>query len=150
MGKLYNSLQRQLKFDEYKEDAKDCLKIYEKLKELNNGSVWQSNWKPLVDVKFMGEYPNSIAIYKPNQMGYVFIKGLEEKKVISKDVRRIPIQIVIMSHLSDAQELISMNYISEANIHINFAKRLLIKYFNQDINVSEEELNQLWNEMKNQ
>lgn len=150
MEKLYNSLQRQLKFDEYKEDAKDCLKIYEKLKELNNGSVWQSNWKPLVDVKFMGEYPNSIAIYKPNQMGYVFIKGLEEKKVISKDVRRIPIQIVIMSHLSDAQELISMNYISEANIHINFAKRLLIKYFNQDINVSEEELNQLWNEMKNQ
>ena len=150
MGKLYNSLQRQLKFDEYKEDAKDCLKIYEKLKELNNGSVWQSNWKPLVDVKFMGEYPNSIAIYKPNQMGYVFIKGLEEKKVISKDVRRIPIQIVIMSHLSDAQELISMNHISEANIHINFAKRLLIKYFNKDINVSEEELNQLWNEMKNQ
>ena len=150
MGKLYNSLQRQLKFDEYKEDAKDCLKIYEKLKELNNGSVWQSNWKPLVDAKFMGEYPNSIAIYKPNQMGYVFIKGLEEKKVISKDVRRIPIQIVIMSHLSDAQELISMNHISEANIHINFAKRLLIKYFNKDINVSEEELNQLWNEMKNQ
>ena len=150
MGKLYNSLQRQLKFDEYKEDAKDCLKIYEKLKELNNGSVWQSNWKPLVDVKFIGEYPNGIAIYKPNQMGYVFIKGLEEKKAISKDVRRIPIQIVIMSHLSDAQELISMNYISEANLHINFAKRLLIKYFNQDINVSEEELNQLWNEMKNQ
>lgn len=74
MGKLYNSLQRQLKFDEYKEDAKDCLKIYEKLKELNNGNVWQSNWQPLVDVKFIGEYPNSIAIYKPNQMGYVFIK----------------------------------------------------------------------------
>lgn len=150
MEKLYNSLQRQLKFNEFKEDAEDCLKIYEKLKELNNGSVWQSNWKPLVDVKFIGEYPNSIAIYKPNQMGYVFIKGLEEKKAISKDVRRIPIQIVIMSHLSDAQELISMNHISEANIHINFAKRLLIKYFNQDINVSEEELNQLWNEMKNQ
>lgn len=55
-----------------------------------------------------------------------------------------------MSHLSDSQELISMNHISEANIHINFAKRLLIKYFNQDINVSEEELNQLCNEMKNQ
>ena len=147
MGKLYNSLQRQLKFDEYKEDAKDCLKIYEKLKELNNGNVWQSNWQPLVDVKFIGEYPNSVAIYKPNQMGYVFIKGLGER---SKDVRRIPIQIVIMSHLSDSQELMSMNHISEANLHINFAKRLLIKYFNQDINVSEEELNQLWNEMKNQ
>lgn len=44
MGKLHDRLQKQLK-SEFKKDAEDCLKIYEKLKELNNGSVWDSDWR---------------------------------------------------------------------------------------------------------
>jgi len=80
MGKLYDRLQKQLKSEEYKKDAEDCLKIYEKLKEMNNGKVWESSWNPLTTVKFVGTYPNSERIYKPSQEGYVFLKGIEEKK----------------------------------------------------------------------
>ena len=58
MGKLYDRLQKQLS-TEFKKDAEDCLKIYEKLKEMNNGKVWESSWNPLTTVKFVGTYPNS-------------------------------------------------------------------------------------------
>lgn len=53
MGKLMNYLQKQLQ-TELKKDAEDCLKIYDKLKELNDGSVWDTQWRILVDVKFKG------------------------------------------------------------------------------------------------
>ena len=50
MGKLYDRLQKQLKSEEYKKDAEDCLKIYEKLKEMNNGKVWDSDWRQLTTI----------------------------------------------------------------------------------------------------
>lgn len=34
MGKLYNELQKQLEMPEHRKDAEDCIKIYDKLKEL--------------------------------------------------------------------------------------------------------------------
>ena len=81
MGKLYDRLQKQLKSKEYKKDAEDCLKIYEKLKELNNGRVWESQWNPLVDVKFKG-FPSDDRTYKPSKIGYVFLQGIEENNEI--------------------------------------------------------------------
>lgn len=149
MGKLYDRLQKQLKSEEYKKDAEDCLKIYEKLKEMNNGKVWESSWNPLTTVKFVGTYPNSERIYKPSQEGYVFLKGIGEKKEREAGVRYIPVQMAIMSHLSDAQE--SMRYTQgnypgteRANNHINFAKQLVLTYPDTSIEVSENELNELW------
>lgn len=149
MGKLYDRLQKQLKSEEYKKDAEDCLKIYEKLKEMNNGKVWESSWNPLTTVKFVGTYPNSERIYKPSQEGYVFLKGIEKKKERDAGVRYIPVQMAIMSHLSDAQE--SMRYTQgnypgteRANNHINFAKQLVLTYPDTSIEVSENELNELW------
>lgn len=61
----------------------------------------------------------------------------------------IEVRMTIMSHLSDAQELLSMGMCEEANKQINFAKRLLIK-FKDNINqeVSEDELNKIWSELK--
>lgn len=51
--------------------------------------------------------------------------------------------MAIMSHLSDAQQM--MKYDAElANLHINFAKALLIKYDNIDADVTYSELNDLW------
>ena len=146
MGKLYDRLQKQLKSEEYKKDAEDCLKIYEKLKEMNNGSVWESSWNPLTTVKFVGTYPNSERIYKPSKEGYVFLKGIEEKKEREAGVRYISVQIAIMSHLSDAQELIQMGAEGRlrANNHINFAKQLVLTYPDTSIKVSENELNELW------
>ena len=56
----------------------------------------------------------------------------------------INVKIVIMSHLSDAQELVNMWLINGKGVHnhINFAKALLLNYPNTD--VEEKELNELW------
>ena len=53
MGKLLDRLNKQLK-TEHKEDAENCLIIYNKLKEMHGGHVWSSNWTPLVDTIFKG------------------------------------------------------------------------------------------------
>ncbi len=48
-----------------------------------------------------------------------------------------------MNHHSDAQQM--MKHDTElANLHINFAKTLLIKYDNIDDDVTYSELNDLW------
>ena len=159
MGKLYDRLKKQLKSKENKKDAEDCIKIYEILKEMNNGNVWYSDWQMLVTVKFVGTYPNSKPIYKPSKEGYIFLKGIEEEeKECEAGVRYISVQTAIMSHLSDAQELMSMavgfgtvssGYVSvkkrRADTHINFAKQLVLTYPDTSVKVSENELNELWN-----
>ncbi len=147
MGKLYDRLQKQLKSEEYKKDAEDCLKIYEKLKELNNGSVWDSDWRQLTTIGgWIGDkYPKTM-VYKPSKLGYELLKGIEKKKERDAGVRYIPVQMAIMSHLSDAQELFQMGAEGRlrANNHINFSKQLVLTYPDTSIEVSENELNELW------
>lgn len=144
MGKLYDRLQKQLKSEEYKKDAEDCLKIYEKLKELNNGSVWDSQWRPLVDTIFKG-FPSDERRFKPTNLGYVFLKGIEEKKEREAGVRYISVQMAIMSHLSDCQEMLSLVDNREYVIKkMNFVKQLVLTYPDTSIEVSENELNELW------
>lgn len=76
MGKLYDNLQKQLK-TEYKQEAEDCLRIYNKLLEINSDSVWRSQWDVLTTVvTYIGTYPNSLMIYRPSAIGYAFLKGL--------------------------------------------------------------------------
>lgn len=69
-----------------------------------------------------------------------------EKKEREAGVRYISVQMVIMSHLSDAQELFQMGAEGRlrANNHINFAKQLVLTYPDTSIEVSEKELNELW------
>ena len=76
MGKLSDNLNRQLT-TEFKEEAKACIKIYDKLKELNEGSVWSSQWNILTDVKFIGQIGKSTRIYRPSKVGEIFINGLK-------------------------------------------------------------------------
>lgn len=143
MGKLMNYLQKQLKSEDtkLKKDAEDCIKIYEKLQEMNNGSVWSSQWQQLVTPKFKG-YPSDDRTYHPTAMGYVFLKGIEEKpKEREAGVRYISVQMAIMSHLSDAIEVFNRD---QADWHINFAKQLVLTYPDTSIEVSENELNELW------
>lgn len=78
MGKLYDRLQKQLK-TEYKEDAENCLIIYNKLKEMYNGSVWNSNWTPLVDIIFKG-FPSDERRFKPTEIGKIFLNGLNNTR----------------------------------------------------------------------
>ena len=75
MGKLHDRLTAQLK-TEYKEDAELCLKIYNKLKDISDGHVWESQWNPLVTVKFIGEYPYTRRYY-PTHIGRIFLRGIE-------------------------------------------------------------------------
>lgn len=145
MGKLMNYLQKQLKSEDekLKKDAEDCIKIYEKLKEMNNGSVWSSQWQQLATPKFKG-YPSYDRTYSPTTMGYVFLKGIEEEKPKEErgaGVRYISVQMAIMSHLSDAVEVLNRD---QADWHINFAKQLVLTYPDTSIEVSEKELNELW------
>lgn len=58
----------------------------------------------------------------------------------------IKVSMAIMSHLSDAQELMMIGDIAQANERINFAKMLVLKYVNTDEEVSTEELDKLWQE----
>lgn len=144
MGKLYDRLQKQLQSEEYKKDAEDCLKIYEKLKEMNNGSVWDSQWRPLVYTIFKG-FPSDERRFKPTNLGYVFLKGIEEKKEREAGVRYISVQMAIMSHLSDCQEMLSLADNREYVIKkMNFVKKLVLTYPDTSIEVSENELNELW------
>ena len=145
MGKLYDCLQKQLKSEEYKKDAEDCLKIYEKLKELNNGSVWDSDWRQLTTIGgWIGDkYPKTM-VYKPSKLGYELLKVIEKKKEREAGVRYISVQMAIVSHLSDAQEMNSVGMGDYGYKHINFAKQLVLTYPDTSIEVSEKELNELW------
>lgn len=75
MSKIYHHLQEQLK-TEYKKEAEDCIKIYNKVKEISGGSVWSSDWNVLVRTVFIGTYPNSRPIYTPKAIGEIFLKGI--------------------------------------------------------------------------
>lgn len=74
MGKLLSRLQMQLN-TELKQDAEDCLRIYNHLKE-TTGHVWSSEWSLLVDTKFKG-YPSGVRTFRPTSIGYTFLKGLD-------------------------------------------------------------------------
>ena len=75
MGKLYNELQKQLEMAEHRQDAEDCIFIYDNLKEIE-GAVWNSTWRVLTKVETKGMYPNCIKIYKPSKIGKIFIRGI--------------------------------------------------------------------------
>jgi hypothetical protein len=75
MGKLMVRLEKQLATED-KKDAQDCIEIYNKLKELDNGNVWSSKWNGLTDVTFEG-FPSDKRKYKPSSIGYIFLKGIK-------------------------------------------------------------------------
>jgi hypothetical protein len=75
MGKLLDRLQKQLN-TEYKQDAEDCLKIYNHLKEITGG-VWESQWNPLVSTIFKA-FPSDQRRFKPTATGLIFLKGLDK------------------------------------------------------------------------
>nr|DAM02227.1 MAG TPA: hypothetical protein [Caudoviricetes sp.] len=73
MSKINDQLQEQLK-TEYKKEAEDCIRIYNKLKEISEWHVWRSNWDVLIDVTtFISNTP----VYKPSRVGEIFLKGID-------------------------------------------------------------------------
>lgn len=81
MGKLLDRLNQQLKRPEFKEDAVECIKIYNWIKETDpEGRVYSSRWTPLVDVKFKG-FPSDIRNYSLNITGKTLLKGIKKEKI---------------------------------------------------------------------
>ena len=78
MGKLMNNLQKQLN-TKRKEDAENCILLYNYLEERDKGCVWESDWNSLVQVNFIGRYPSAICQYKPNDIGYALLKSLKSE-----------------------------------------------------------------------
>lgn len=85
MSELKDRLLKQLETD-YSEDVRDCLKIYETIKKLNGGSIPSDQWMVLSRVQYLGTHTDSMRVYSPSEIGYIFLKGLEkdnEMKVLS-------------------------------------------------------------------
>lgn len=61
---------------------------------------------------------------------------------------KITVQMAIMSHLSDAQDLLTYGLGVQgkrsALERINFAKQLVLTYPDTSVEVEEEELNEIW------
>lgn len=73
-----NHLKKQLN-TEYKEEAEDCIEIYNWIKSTDkDGCVWSSRWAPLVDVKFKG-FPSNDRTHRPNVTGYTLLEGIRQK-----------------------------------------------------------------------
>ena len=80
MGKLINALNKQLSDVRLKEDAEDCIKIYNWIKETDkDGRVWSSRWQPLVYTKFYG-LGSTRRTYQLTFMGRAVLKGLTTKE----------------------------------------------------------------------
>ena len=75
MGKLEDRLNRQLVVPEFSDDAKDCLEVYNGLKEMHDGRVWSSIWDQMVNIKFEGLH-SDIRTYRLSEVGKTFLKGL--------------------------------------------------------------------------
>jgi hypothetical protein len=77
MGKLTDRLNKQLN-TEHKQEAEDCIKIYDYLKDQDkDGCVWSSKWNSLTDVTFKG-FPSDDRWYKPNNIGYLVLKAIDK------------------------------------------------------------------------
>lgn len=72
-SKTLKHLEKQLNTD-LKNEALDCIKIYESLLSLTN-QVSSNTWNMLVNVRFKG-YPSDERTFKPSVIGEVFLKGL--------------------------------------------------------------------------
>tara|TARA_R110002020_G_scaffold32536_1_gene100010 strand:- start:164 stop:412 length:249 start_codon:yes stop_codon:yes gene_type:complete len=80
MGKLMDGLLKQLEDPNQSRNARDCITIYNWIKSTDkDGRVWSSRWQPLVNVKWKGVYPRSVAIYSLNITGENLLKGIDRR-----------------------------------------------------------------------
>ena len=78
MGKLLRHLEKQLKEPAHQKDAKECIEVYNWIKDTDkDGCVWSGRWNPLVYVSFEGWH---IKRYKLNVTGKTLLKGLRHER----------------------------------------------------------------------
>lgn len=57
-------LKKQLQIGEYRNDAEECIKVMNSIKEFYSGAIWSTAWDCLTVCTFIGNHPNSIRIHK--------------------------------------------------------------------------------------
>lgn len=74
---LTKELRLQLESDDakVKQDAKDCLIIANKLKELNDGHIWSNDWRVLSSVRWVKDKEWKRQ-FEPSEIGKIFINGI--------------------------------------------------------------------------
>jgi len=71
-----NHLEKQLRELDHRQDAEECIKVYNWIKNTDKESrVWSSRWNPLVNVSFEGW---NIKRYSLNITGKVLLKGIKD------------------------------------------------------------------------
>lgn len=81
MSKIEEALQKQMKNEEYAQDAADCMTIYKKLLEMYDGKLWRSIWNILVSIRVKRER-ELVMLYHPTLVGKVFLHGLRDYEKI--------------------------------------------------------------------
>lgn len=79
MGKLLDNLNKQLERPEHRNDAEECLVVYNYLKD-STGHVWSSTWNELTTVSFSGGFANSVRTYKLSPVGHTYFQGVRTTK----------------------------------------------------------------------
>ena len=74
---LSEELKEQMKRDAFHDDAIKCMEILKKLKELDDGHVWSSKWRTLVDTAWRRIDGVLVKIMQPSDIGEIFLKGLK-------------------------------------------------------------------------
>jgi len=73
-----NHLQKQLKEPEHKQDAQECIEVYNWIIETDpEGKLWSSRWVPLVIPSFEGFKTTR---YKLNITGKTLLLGIRESQ----------------------------------------------------------------------
>ena len=80
MAKLLDEIKKKMSNDKFKDDASKVLKIYNGLKNLDDGHIWSSKWRVLVSTTWRKIGDKCEKVYSPTTVGEIFIKGLSYEK----------------------------------------------------------------------
>lgn len=75
---LSEELKKQMKRDAFRDDAIKCTEILEKLKELDDGHVWSTKWRVLVNTALRRIDGVVVKIMQPSDIGKIFLNGLKK------------------------------------------------------------------------
>ena len=81
MGKIENELNKQMGVEGLEKQAQQCKAIYDKLKEMDGGHLWDGEWSVLVKVCSRRNSDGKVEFYRaPTAIGEIFLKGLATDK----------------------------------------------------------------------
>lgn len=81
MGKIANELNWQMGVAGLEKQAQQCKAIYDKLKEMDGGHIWERKWSVLMKVCSRSNSDGKVEFYRaPTAIGEIFLKGLAADK----------------------------------------------------------------------